>query len=95
MSCDPGGHCITCSDEAIEVTVLTVDEDQDLAVCTDRPGHARDRRRPRSSPLSGPPSACSSTPALAIATGPGALMKYVDEYRDAHLGQALATQIAR
>ncbi len=38
MSCDPGGHCITCSDEAIEVTVLTVDEDQDLAVCTTAQG---------------------------------------------------------
>ena len=33
MSCDPGGHCITCSDEAVEVTVLTVDAAQDLALC--------------------------------------------------------------
>jgi hydrogenase expression/formation protein HypC len=33
MSCDPGGHCITCSDEAIEVTVLTVDADRELALC--------------------------------------------------------------
>jgi hypothetical protein len=33
MSCDPGGHCITCSDEAIEVTVLTVDAEQQLALC--------------------------------------------------------------
>jgi hydrogenase expression/formation protein HypC len=39
MSCDPGGHCITCSDEAIEVTVLTVDDDQDLAICTTGDGH--------------------------------------------------------
>jgi hydrogenase maturation factor len=33
VSCDPGGHCITCSDEAVEVTVLTVDATQDLALC--------------------------------------------------------------
>jgi hypothetical protein len=33
MSCDPGGHCITCSDEAIEVTVLTVDMERELALC--------------------------------------------------------------
>lgn len=33
MSCDPGGHCITCSDEAIEVTVLTIDAERELAVC--------------------------------------------------------------
>jgi len=39
MSCDPGGHCITCSDEAIEVTVLTVDATQDLALCATPDGH--------------------------------------------------------
>jgi hypothetical protein len=39
MSCDPGGHCITCSDEAIEVTVLTVDEVQELALCVTGDGH--------------------------------------------------------
>jgi hydrogenase expression/formation protein HypC len=39
MSCDPGGHCITCSDEAVEVTVLTVDDDQDFAICTTSDGH--------------------------------------------------------
>lgn len=33
MSCDPGGHCITCSDEAVEVTVLAVDAAHDLALC--------------------------------------------------------------
>ena len=38
MSCDPGGHCITCSDEAIEVTVLTVDAEQQLAVCATADG---------------------------------------------------------
>ena len=38
MSCDPGGHCITCSDEAVEVTVLTIDAEQDLAVCATAEG---------------------------------------------------------
>jgi hypothetical protein len=34
VSCDPGtAHCITCSDEAIEMTVLTVDPTTDLACC--------------------------------------------------------------
>jgi hypothetical protein len=34
MSCDPAAaHCITCSDEAIEVTVLTVDAERELALC--------------------------------------------------------------
>jgi hydrogenase maturation factor len=33
VSCDPGGHCITCSDEAVEVTVLAVDATQNLALC--------------------------------------------------------------
>jgi hydrogenase expression/formation protein HypC len=39
MSCDPGGHCITCSDEAVEVTVLTVDAERDLALCQTPDGH--------------------------------------------------------
>jgi hypothetical protein len=38
VSCDPGGHCITCSDEAVEVTVLTVDAERDLALCQTRDG---------------------------------------------------------
>jgi hydrogenase maturation factor len=32
-------HCITCSDEAIEVTVLTVDEVHELALCETPDGH--------------------------------------------------------
>jgi hypothetical protein len=27
------GHCITCSDEAIEMTVLSVDAERELALC--------------------------------------------------------------
>lgn len=34
MSCDPADiHCITCGDEAIEMTVLTVDAEAELALC--------------------------------------------------------------
>lgn len=28
-----GGHCVTCSDEADEMTVLAVDTDRGLALC--------------------------------------------------------------
>ena len=32
MSCSEG-HCVTCSDEAIEMSVLTVDAERELALC--------------------------------------------------------------
>jgi hypothetical protein len=32
-------HCITCSDEAIDMTVISVDVDADLAVCEAPDGH--------------------------------------------------------
>ncbi len=39
-ACDTaGGHCITCSDAAIEMTVLTVDPERELAVCETSDGH--------------------------------------------------------
>ncbi len=31
-------HCITCSDEAIPMTVIVVDDDQQLAVCEAQDG---------------------------------------------------------
>jgi hypothetical protein len=41
VSCDPADtHCITCSDEAIAMTVLTVDAARDLAVCAAAEGQA-------------------------------------------------------
>ena len=40
MSCEPAdAHCITCSDAAVEVTVLTVDALRQLAVCETPDGH--------------------------------------------------------
>ena len=32
MSCSDD-HCITCSDEAVEMSVLTVDAERELALC--------------------------------------------------------------
>jgi hydrogenase maturation factor len=37
VSCDDG-HCVTCSDEAIEMSVVTVDADRELALCVTRDG---------------------------------------------------------
>jgi hydrogenase expression/formation protein HypC len=33
-----GGHCITCSDEAVPMTVLRIDEHRALALCVDDEG---------------------------------------------------------
>jgi hydrogenase maturation factor len=39
VSCDPAAiHCITCGDEAIEMTVLTVDAERELAICVSDDG---------------------------------------------------------
>lgn len=35
---DHSGHCITCSDEGVPMTVLAVDEASDLATCQDGTG---------------------------------------------------------
>jgi hydrogenase expression/formation protein HypC len=37
MTCS-GDHCITCSDEAIAMTVVRVDEERALALCEDERG---------------------------------------------------------
>ena len=36
-ACD-GGHCVTCADEAIAMTVLRVDATRGLALCVDGGG---------------------------------------------------------
>jgi hydrogenase maturation factor len=38
MTCD-AGHCITCSDEAVEMRVVLVDADRSLALCEDGEGN--------------------------------------------------------
>jgi hydrogenase maturation factor len=37
VSCD-AGHCITCSDEAVELRVVRVDGERSLALCEDAAG---------------------------------------------------------
>ncbi len=33
-----GGHCVTCADEALPMTVVDVDERRGLALCSDADG---------------------------------------------------------
>jgi hydrogenase maturation factor len=33
-----GGHCITCSDEGVQMTIVCVDEAAGLALCADSDG---------------------------------------------------------
>jgi hydrogenase maturation factor len=33
-ACDDPFHCVTCSDEGVEMHVVAVDEDRGLALCT-------------------------------------------------------------
>jgi len=35
---DPVCHCITCGDEAVPLTVITVDEQRELALCENADG---------------------------------------------------------
>ena len=37
-ACDDPYHCLTCSDEGIEMRVIAVDEDRGLALCADDDG---------------------------------------------------------
>ena len=38
MSCDSEHHCITCSDEGVEMHVVALDADRGLALCADGSG---------------------------------------------------------
>jgi hydrogenase maturation factor len=38
VSCDHDSHCITCSDEAVPLRVVKVDEERELALCEDAAG---------------------------------------------------------
>ena len=87
MSCD-GDHCITCSDEGIEMRVVRVDDGaRALALCED--GEARaPRSRSRSSS-----GADGDTLLVHAGTALVRRMKFVDEFRDAELGRVLANEI--
>jgi hydrogenase maturation factor len=38
MTCEHDSHCITCSDEAVPVRVVRIDEGRDLALCENDAG---------------------------------------------------------
>ena len=38
MTCSPDSHCITCSDEAVAVRVVRIDEGRELALCENEAG---------------------------------------------------------
>ncbi len=38
MSCDAEHHCITCSDEGIEMSVVAIDAQRGIALCIDDAG---------------------------------------------------------
>ena len=37
-TCSSDSHCITCSDEAVPVRVVRIDEDRELALCENEAG---------------------------------------------------------
>ena len=37
-ACDDASHCITCSDEAVLLRVLNVDDERELALCANDAG---------------------------------------------------------
>ena len=41
FDCLPGGHCVTCGDEATSMRVLRVDDGRGLALCSDPDGTHR------------------------------------------------------
>jgi hydrogenase maturation factor len=38
MTCDHDSHCITCSDEAVPLRVVKIDEERELALCENDAG---------------------------------------------------------
>jgi hydrogenase maturation factor len=38
MTCDEQHHCITCSDEGIEMSVVAIDDARGMALCIDDAG---------------------------------------------------------
>ncbi len=88
-------HCITCGDDGEPMTVVRVDGERGLALCSDE-RRTRDRRsRRRWSSRSRRANALLVHAGTAIARlGPEEpAVKYVDEFRDAELGRALAGEI--
>ena len=81
--------CITCGDHAVPMRVVRIDEARSLALCEDEDGARSSVEIALVEPVRR-----RRQPARARRDrDPGAGMRFVDEYRDAELGQVLAGQI--
>ena len=88
-------HCITCGDDGVPMTVLRLDAGAGLAECADDDGGA-ERRRDRAGRrrvATGDRCSCTRASRSPASTGGGRRMKFVDEFRDAALGRAVAGEI--
>ena len=90
---DAEDGCITCGDVAVELTVELVDVDRGLALCSDAAGRRETVEIALVGPVAARRPAARSRRHRDRALGAGGGMKYVDEFRDAELGRALAGEI--
>ena len=89
IACDHDQHCVTCGDEAAPMRVVRVDEERVLALCEGEDGERATVEIALVDPVvEGAQLLVHAGTAIA-----GAGVKYVDEYRDAELGQVLAGEI--
>ena len=87
-SCAPDGHCVTCGDDGVPMRVVRVDDARGLALCADEDG---ERATVEVELVSA--GRAGRRRARTCRDGAGAVVKYVDEFRDAELGQAVAGEI--
>ncbi len=94
--CDHEVGCITCGDTAVPMRVVKVDEVRGLALCADA-GGARETVETslvgEVEPGATASRACRRCAPAAGGRGRGGGVRYVDEFRDAELGRALAGEI--
>ena len=79
-------HCITCGDVAEPMRVLRIDAERELALCADADGEHHTVEIALVQPV-------AVDDELLVHAGTAIAMKYVDEFRDAELGRALAGEI--
>ena len=95
--CDHVTGCITCGDEAVKMEVIRVDEGRELALCSaEEDGRRSSVEIALVAPVSRgrpPAGACRHGDRPRGERGAGVSMRFVDEFRDAELGQALSQQI--
>ena len=90
-SCDHTSGCITCGDEAVEMTVGANRRGRGLALCEAERERGR-RSRSSSCARSRRATGCSCT-REPPSCGSERRMRFVDEFRDAELGRAVAGEI--